>query len=732
MSHRTAGTALVFLAVAAAVAVIHQGDMSCQAQENVVSLSQLTDVSINANSSAAADLLDPSFWSEVNAASGQTIRQLAPQTILGFLNSSADWRDWLGNNSVNSPSAPSWLHDGFLAETNSQVFQLGSATLGSRNAEQAATTIQSFAASVSSYTLAAVDYASLNGLTSLRTYTYTGSIDEAICVSFPGQLAQLFDDSTDDSLPSPLRAQYLGQAMAITELTLLLSGSDGLNAKLSDALSRTGLSTSWDTIKPYLSDFGTKVSAKASFLTLSLAEELAHRFPQNSVWVTGLTSDRVDSMAEGLQEEGYPDTAIEQKIAGLVQAAGDASNPDDVAIDADVIRYQAGAGLQVHVGSQSRIYEYSDGKTEETIQARFLQQVVPGFQVGKAVILSVDFIEKNKTVYQGYNGGPNWTPTARSDVAQEGDVLTLTMEILTPEGFANDLPAVSMVNHIDANWVADETVIGNFALEGNDFSMTLTQDPEVDGVSVFTVHGTAAPILGFLRGDAYLQFGVTDVFGNVRQMRIYFDGYTQASFGIQSGTHFLPVALFSDDGVRLKVGYDAGTAETTYKIATIYESNPSSLYAFGAVDYTDLPVMTAGALTAFQIDQVTFTRPLEQSMFEGGVPYDIARLGVEIAYKVGTENLGLKDLVIVEPSQIGPDLITQDETVVVQARFLKVTNLYTQQQLQDALQQNLQDMSKELKSDFKVYSAHMGVIVLSYTDSQGAVDSIVLEIQRPP
>ena len=718
----------MFLVLVAAVALIHQGNLNCQAQENVLDLSQLNSISIGSNSSVASDLLDPSFWGEVNAATKQTFLQLAPQTVIGFLNSSQDWRDWLENNSANPPS---WLHDGFIDQVNSGAFQLSSAALGSKNTEQAASTIQSFAQAASSYTLATVDYLSLNGLTSLRTYTDTGSISEATCVSFPAQLAQLYNDSVDSSIPSELRAKYLGQAIAITELTVLVSGSDGLTAKFSDALNKVGLAASWDTIKPFLSEIGTRVSTRAGFLAFSLAAKLAQRFPQNAVWVTGLTADRVEWMVEGLKQEGFTNDAVEQKISGLIQAAGDATNPDDVAIDADVIRYQAGAGLSVKIGSQDRIYEYTDGQTMEVIQASFLKKVVPGFQIGQDTVLAVDYVEKAVTVYHEYTGGNNWSPTARSDVAQEGDIVTLKMQVLTSDSFVANLPKVSLVNYVGKNWVSERTDIGSFALNENDLGMTLTQDPPLDDVPEFTLHGIVDEKLSFIRGDVVLQFAVQDIFGNMREMRIYHDGYSQPSFGIQAGSPFLPVALLSYDGTRFRVVYEAGD-RLGFNVATIYESNPLPLYSFGSVDYTDLLVTTAGASNAFQISQVTFTRPLEKAMFDSGAPYDLARLGVEIAYKVGTENLGLKDLVINEPSQIGPDLITKDDSVVMQARFLKITSLYTQQQLQDALQQNLQDMNGALKKDFKANPAHTGVIVLSYTDSSDIIKAIVLEIQRPP
>lgn len=728
MDRSTGATIFMFLLVMAGVALIHVGALNCEAQESAMGLSQLSTVEISGNSTASADLLSQAFWSEVEASSKQTFQQMIPQTIAGFLNSSQDWRDWLENE---SESPPPWLGLGLQPELNSEVLSLGSAVVGARTAQQAAATVQSYAQSASSYTLAALDYPSLNGLTALRTYTSTGSLDEAVCISFPAQLAQLYTDSTDPTLPSPLRAQYLGQAIAVTEMTVLLSGTDGLSTELSEALSKAGLSASWDTIRPYLSDIGTRVSAKASFLTLMLSEELATRFPQNSVWVTGLTTERVDLMVEGLQEEGDSDTQIEHQISNLVQAAGDAPDEDSVAIDADTVRYEAGAGLVVQVGSQNRMFEYTEGEAVQTIQASFLQQVVPGFRVGQDCVLEVAYVENGVTVYHAYNGGSNWIPTAPNDLAEPGDIITLKFRVLTMADFVANLESIPLVNDIGLDWVSQRTTVGSFTLNGNTLGMTLFQDPEVGGVPDFTLQGTLSPTIGFIRGDAYLQFGVQDIFGNTRLMRIYSDGYSPAYFGIKASNPFLEVAFMSYDGVRLKVAYDAGNAITQYKVATIYESNPSALYSFGGVQNTNLPVKTVGVLNAFQIDSVTFNRPLEGAMFEGGVPYDLARIGVEIAYKVGSENLGINDLVINEPSQVGPDLISEDGTVVMQARFLKVTNLYSEQQLEDALQQNLQDMNVELKYDFRLYHSQLGVIVLSYVSGSGVVNTIVIEVQGP-
>src|SRR5439155_23445967 len=128
--------------------------------------------------------------------------------------------------------------------------------------------------------------------------------------------------------------------------------------------------------------------------------------------------------------------------------------------------------------------------------------------------------------------------------------------------------------------------------------------------------------LGFIRGDTYLQFGVKDLFGNSRLMRVYYDGYGSTSLGIQSGAHFLQVLFVSWDGVRLKLAYNVGEPNLT--VATIYTGDPSVLYNLGNPDY-NLPVYLEGTPNAFQIDGVTMNRQLEGTMLAVGSKYDLGR-----------------------------------------------------------------------------------------------------------
>src|SRR5207245_2831183 len=134
-----------------------------------------------------------------------------------------------------------------------------------------------------------------------------------------------------------MRAQYLGNALALTTVMVLLAGKDGFTPKFQDALNRVGLADAWGTIKPYLSRLGGAVSAQASLLTFAVLEKVAQRFPQDSTWATGLTADRIESMVEVLHDKGVTNDEIQNDIRHVAQAASNSPAEDGAASVADAI-----------------------------------------------------------------------------------------------------------------------------------------------------------------------------------------------------------------------------------------------------------------------------------------------------------------------------------------------------------------------------------------------------------
>ena len=116
-------------------------------------------------------------------------------------------------------------------------------------------------------------------------------------------------------------------------------------------------------------------------------------------------------------------------------------------------------------------------------------------------------------------------------------------------------------------------------------------------------------------------------------------------------------------------------------------------------------------------------------MLKNGNTYDTGRLGAEIAYVVGTSKLGLKDLILVEPSKGGRDLYTRDGTVAIQARFL--IQRLPADQFKTAIQNALVDLTRKLQQDYENQDKMVrGYAILSYVDTDGTVKSNILEVPK--
>ena len=98
---------------------------------------------------------------------------------------------------------------------------------------------------------------------------------------------------------------------------------------------------------------------------------------------------------------------------------------------------------------------------------------------------------------------------------------------------------------------------------------------------------------------------------------------------------------------------------------------------------------------------------------------------------MATERLGLSDVVLPDPSRGGPDLSTKDGTVVIEARMLASTEAANPSQLATTLQEQLNQMTGRLNSDFARYPpGSRGYAILSYADNSGAIHTIVIEVLK--
>ena len=115
-------------------------------------------------------------------------------------------------------------------------------------------------------------------------------------------------------------------------------------------------------------------------------------------------------------------------------------------------------------------------------------------------------------------------------------------------------------------------------------------------------------------------------------------------------------------------------------------------------------------------------------MLYHGSTYVVGRLGAEIAYVIADRKLGLKDIVLEEPSKGGRDLYTRDNTVAIQARLL--VNI-PPDQLEKTIQGELFSLREKLRQDYANQpDMRDGYAILSYVDTDGMVRTIILEVPR--
>src|SRR2546428_10168250 len=573
------GRALLVLSLIVLGAIAYRGLSSdpnfCSTNSENLQLKELASLSADPSSLTNKDLLNNSYWDAVYSSAKDTLGGLFRSTYLGLVNSSQGWRDW---SLQHFPNATSWV--GFRVESSihEQMARLRSNATQTDNAADARATVRNFLASISGYSFASLDFFSFNGLTSLKTFFETGSAPLALCVTFPGQLAQLYHLSFDSSVSQKKRAQYLGQAIAITSVMIALSGHDQITEKLKIALDKAGLLDAWPAIKPYIAKLGTTVSTKATSLTFSILQKIVQRFPQNSPWYAGLAIDRIEAMSEVLKEKGFSDEAIEGEISKLVNVADGSANPDDVPFAADVSSYNDGGGIRVKLNSANRIFLYSDSHGTQNIKVSFLEKEVAGFVKERPGPLKVRILEKDATLYLRYEAGETWRPTVSGDVAGPHDVLTITINVLTRDDFVSNLREISLSNTVGARWVSDVTELRGFSVSGDDLGIDAVQYPPIEGVSGFRLSGPVLDSFGYYNQWTTLDFQVKDLFGDTRGMRIYHDGYHSPWLGIFTGGYYRSVYTLLYYCVRLRVVH---IVIREVHVVTLYTSDPPFLSYLG-------------------------------------------------------------------------------------------------------------------------------------------------------
>ncbi|TLX98211.1 MAG: hypothetical protein E6K96_00990 [Thaumarchaeota archaeon] len=361
-----------------------------------------------------------------------------------------------------------------------------------------------------------------------------------------------------------------------------------------------------------------------------------------------------------------------------------------------------------------------------------MEKIVPGFRTGSVNAMKIT-VHRGSDLFNSYNiyeGGKSFEPTLPEEQVKPGEVIPISIEIVPVEAFVRGLRSFELTNPAMMKWSADRETINQFSLLGNVFTMKIAQDHSLADVKEFIFGGNVEryPGLSTQQGGVYMQFSMTDFMGNTEEFRIRHDAFDTPTLQFPMGDKFKSVFLVSYDGYRLSVIYGPEKS-----VATIYIHPPSeAMYTLGeAHTYSGpyLGVVSGRYSAAYAIDDIEFVRNLEKTMLKNGNTYDTGRLGAEIAYVEGTSKLGLKDLILVEPSKGGRDLYTRDGTVAIQARFL--IQRLPADQFKTAIQNALVDLTGKLQQDYENQDKMIrGYAMLSYVDTDGTVKSIILEVPK--
>ncbi len=698
-------------------------NISSQVADNF-SLAQLQTLSF-ANSSKCDGLLDSKYWDTAIQTSGNITVHMIPNTVYGLTQSWSGWTDFFRNNMTNPPA---WLSLGLGNYTSSLEAELAAKAMGTNNVTLAAAVMKNYTAEVGALEAVGVDTLTWGGLSALKVHYQTGSWSEAAAQTFPAQMYQLFQLSQDCSYSEQQRAQFLGTALSMTALVAATSGKDGFGQQFQDMLIRLGIRDAWSNVKGSLKVIND-ASPAAAYKTTIILGALAKKFPANFKALGSFTASRISIMVQALKEKGFTADEIEQKVAELDQAIAESDDGWHVAEVADAISYQQEGFLRVKIDSDRTASLSTSGSPSRAVTASFLASVLPGFQPGEVTALKVTVhkLWMQLPSYHVYQGGVHLEFSLPKGEVQPGDEVGLSFELLPVEDFAKSIPDFTLTNTGHLQWLSDAAVLKDFRVTGGVMKFEVLQNDAWTSVGSYYIEGRVVnyPGVSSSSSSIYADIAIKDYAGRERSFRIRYDGFSSASLAIDQGPSYSSVATLLYDGFRLSI------ADIQNEVATIYTSPPSeSIYKLDPphpYSGSYLKLVEGKYTSAYQIDKVELVRDLEESMLSDGGTYDRGRLGAEIAYVVSDEYLGLKNIIIEELSKGGRDLYTQDNSVAIQARFLKNLGANPEKTIQNTLL----DLATKLQQDYKNQDQMRdGYAILSYVDTDGAVKTIVLEVPK--
>ncbi len=721
-NHGSSGVAST--SVTSTTATSGNSTISTEAADNM-SLAELQTLSFG-NSSKCDGLLDSNYWDTAVQTSGNATAHLIPNTVYGLTQSWSGWTEFFRGN-MSDP--PAWLSLGMGNFTSALEADLAAKVMGTNNVTLAAAVMKNYTSDIGALGAVGLDFLTWGGLSGVKVGYETGSFTEAVAQTFPGQVYQLFQLSQDCSYSEQQRAQYLGTALSMTALVLATSGKDGFGPQFQDLLTKLGIGYTWPGIRGYLKTINDASPPAAYETTLTLAA-LAKKFPAGFSDLAPFTISRLAIMVQALKNSGLSADEIQQQVTQLTQAVQESDDEDHVAEVADKVSYGHEGFLRVTIGDdRTPALTYAQGGHRLT--ASLLASILPGFNVGEVTALKVTVhkLWYELPSYHVYQGGQYVAFALPDEQVQPGEAVGLSFELLPVEDFAASVPDIVLSNTAHLQWLADTAVVRDFKVTDGMISFDVLQNSQWSSLGSYTIEGQVVDYPGVSQqGGIYAEFAIKDYAGMTTDLRIRYDGFGSGGGQLQlvQGTETRPISMLSNDGFRLKLLYSSGN-----NIAAIYLEPPSGLiYSLSDMHpysgpYLDL---VQGKYTnAWQIDQVVMKRNLEQAMLDHGGANDQGRLGAEIAYVVSDEHLGLKGIVIADPSQGGRDLYTQDNSVAIQARFLKSLG-YNKE---TTIQNQLLKLATKLQQDYANQpNMKDGYAILSYLDTDGTVKTIILEVPR--
>lgn len=366
-----------------------------------------------------------------------------------------------------------------------------------------------------------------------------------------------------------------------------------------------------------------------------------------------------------------------------------------------------------------------DGRLHR-IRAAVLEEKVGGFKVGQPASLSVTYTGSGTIVYSYYKGGSLWLPACPPELSMLRHEQTISVRLLSREEFLVNLTGTPMMNEAGLKWMPAGVVMVGSSLSGNILRLKFFQYPPIEDVGQFTLTCTASKSVGWNADGTFLQFQISDMFNRPRILRIYHRGYNNDWLSLQGSMGFERVYLMSFDGFRLRLVTRAGTE---FSAATLYTRTPSTMYVIDSAQPQDFDT---GVGPAPQVVQVTVRRRLESAMLQSVATYAHGRLGAEIAYAIAVTNLGLRDVVLFEPSIGGKDLYTKDGVVMIQARLLTEPGPLQHDRLRRTIRNQVAQLIRKLEQDFiHNADAKMGYAILSFLDPRdGSVFATIWKISN--